>query len=106
MALPAFCRKLMEKVILNNLNLRIREGEFVALLKKRLMTGPAISPAIRPRELPSPKLWLKEPKLLLLDEIFASLDALKRIKMHKLLRSLIAAHRPGVLLVTHDVHDP
>ncbi|MDR2669248.1 MAG: ABC transporter ATP-binding protein [Desulfovibrio sp.] len=46
---------------------------------------------------------VQEPALLLLDEPFASLDALTRIKMHKLLLSLIAAHKPGVLLVTHDV---
>ena len=43
--------------------------------------------------------------LLLLDEPFAALDALTRIKMHGLVRDLIARHRPAVLLVTHDVDE-
>jgi sulfonate transport system ATP-binding protein len=47
----------------------------------------------------------QEPELLLLDEPFASLDALTRIKMQKLLKELIAKVRPGVLLVTHDVNE-
>jgi sulfonate transport system ATP-binding protein len=41
----------------------------------------------------------------LLDEPFASLDALTRIRMHELIRELVASHRPGVLLVTHDVDE-
>ncbi len=46
---------------------------------------------------------MQEPELLLLDEPFAALDALTRIRMHDLVRELVARHRPGVLLVTHDV---
>jgi len=46
-----------------------------------------------------------EPSLLLFDEPFAALDALTRIKMHGLVKELVAAHRPGVLLVTHDVDE-
>ena len=48
---------------------------------------------------------LREPRLLLLDEPFAALDALTRIKMHALIKDLVARHRPGVLLVTHDVDE-
>ncbi|GLY43138.1 aliphatic sulfonate ABC transporter ATP-binding protein [Amycolatopsis sp. NBRC 101858] len=48
---------------------------------------------------------VREPRLLLLDEPFAALDALTRIKMHALVRQLVAAHRPAVLLVTHDVDE-
>jgi sulfonate transport system ATP-binding protein len=48
---------------------------------------------------------VREPKLLLLDEPFASLDALTRIRMHSLVASLVQAHRPAVLLVTHDVDE-
>lgn len=44
-----------------------------------------------------------EPGLLLLDEPFAALDALTRVRMHGLVKELVARHRPGVLLVTHDV---
>jgi sulfonate transport system ATP-binding protein len=166
-----------EKVILNGLNLRIRVGEFVALLgesgcgKTTLLRALAgIDPIQRGvittlsppsvvfqehRLLPWENLWknvslglrqsnarrlaaqaleevglgerledwprnlsggqaqrvaiaralIQEPKLLLLDEPFASLDALTRLKMHKLLKKLISKHRPGVLLVTHDIFE-
>ncbi len=48
---------------------------------------------------------VQQPDLLLLDEPFAALDALTRIKMQSLVRQLVTAHRPGVLLVTHDVDE-
>jgi len=46
---------------------------------------------------------VREPELLLLDEPFASLDALTRLRMHELVLALWRKHRPAVLLVTHDV---
>ena len=48
---------------------------------------------------------VQQPDLLLLDEPFAALDALTRIKMQGLVRQLVARRRPGVLLVTHDVDE-
>ena len=48
---------------------------------------------------------VREPELLLLDEPFASLDALTRIRMHALVAALWQAHQPAVLLVTHDVDE-
>ena len=48
---------------------------------------------------------VREPALLLLDEPFASLDALTRLKMHDLVLSLWREHQPSVLLVTHDVDE-
>ncbi|EGD59460.1 ABC transporter related protein [Novosphingobium nitrogenifigens DSM 19370] len=48
---------------------------------------------------------VREPRLLLLDEPFAALDALTRLKMHGLVLDLWRAHRPAVLMVTHDVDE-
>ena len=48
---------------------------------------------------------VREPELLLLDEPFAALDALTRLKMQDLVADLCARHRPAVLLVTHDVDE-
>ncbi|HVT42300.1 MAG TPA: ABC transporter ATP-binding protein [Acidimicrobiales bacterium] len=48
---------------------------------------------------------VREPDLLLLDEPFAALDALTRLRMQDLVADLCARHRPGALLVTHDVEE-
>ena len=48
---------------------------------------------------------VREPRLLLLDEPFAALDALTRIRMHALIVELWRAHAPTTLLVTHDVDE-
>ena len=48
---------------------------------------------------------IREPELLLLDEPFASLDALTRTRMQGLVGNLWARHRPAVLLVTHDIDE-
>jgi sulfonate transport system ATP-binding protein len=48
---------------------------------------------------------VREPKLLLLDEPFAALDALTRLKTQGLVASLWTTHRPAILLVTHDVDE-
>jgi sulfonate transport system ATP-binding protein len=48
---------------------------------------------------------VREPELLLLDEPFAALDAITRIRMHGLVRRLVDVHRPAVLIVTHDVDE-
>ena len=48
---------------------------------------------------------VREPQLLVLDEPFAALDALTRLRMQSLVAELCARHHPGVLLVTHDVEE-
>ncbi|WP_018658039.1 ABC transporter ATP-binding protein [Actinomadura flavalba] len=48
---------------------------------------------------------VRRPDLLLLDEPFSALDALTRITMHRLVLDLWERHRPGILLVTHDVDE-
>ncbi|MFJ3058682.1 ABC transporter ATP-binding protein [Herbaspirillum sp. NPDC087042] len=170
-------RRYGERTVIQGLNLRIRRGEFVALLgesgcgKTTLLRalagldaidggridGPAQAAVVfqEPRLIPWDPLWrnvalgfddkigkplaqaaleevglgsriddwprnlsggqaqrvalaralVREPRLLLLDEPFAALDALTRIRMHALVRQLLARHRPGVLLVTHDVDE-
>jgi ABC-type nitrate/sulfonate/bicarbonate transport system ATPase subunit len=46
-----------------------------------------------------------EPDVLLLDEPFAALDALTRLKMQDLLLQLHAHHGQTVILVTHDIDE-
>jgi sulfonate transport system ATP-binding protein len=48
---------------------------------------------------------VRAPRLLLLDEPFAALDALTRIRMHALVLELWRRHRPTTLIVTHDVDE-
>jgi sulfonate transport system ATP-binding protein len=48
---------------------------------------------------------VRAPQLLLLDEPFAALDALTRLRMQSLVAALWQAHQPAVLLVTHDVDE-
>ena len=48
---------------------------------------------------------IRAPALLLLDEPFAALDALTRLRMHDLVVDLWQLHRPATLLVTHDVDE-
>jgi len=46
-----------------------------------------------------------EPELILLDEPFAALDAITRVRMHALVRELRREHHASMLLVTHDVDE-
>jgi sulfonate transport system ATP-binding protein len=48
---------------------------------------------------------IRNPSVLLLDEPFGALDALTRLRMHKLLRALWQRHGFTVVLVTHDVDE-
>ena len=48
---------------------------------------------------------VRAPGLLLLDEPFAALDALTRLRMHALVIELWRRHAPTTLLVTHDVEE-
>src|SRR6476619_3727287 len=48
---------------------------------------------------------VSEPELVLLDEQFAALDAITRLRMHDLVRDLRRKHHASMLLVTHDVDE-
>jgi sulfonate transport system ATP-binding protein len=170
-------RSFADRAVLDQINLTIRPGEFVAVLgpsgtgKTTLLrllagldqvdAGSIIVPAVRsvvfqePRLVPAKRVWenvvlgrrgaaararaataltevglaghadawpstlsggeaqrvalaralVREPGLLLLDEPFAALDALTRIKMHDLVLQLWQRHHPAVVLVTHDVDE-
>lgn len=51
------------------------------------------------------RVLIMEPKMLLMDEPFASLDAQTRISMQQLLLSISDQLNPSVLFVTHDVEE-
>jgi len=48
---------------------------------------------------------VSEPDLVLLDEPFAALDAITRVRMHDLVRELRGKHHAAMLLVTHDIDE-
>src|SRR6201999_3912796 len=48
---------------------------------------------------------VSDPELVLLDEPFAALDAITRLRMHDLVRDLRSQHDATMLLVTHDVEE-
>ena len=48
---------------------------------------------------------VSDPDLVLLDEPFAALDAITRLRMHDLVRELRRKHNAAMLLVTHDVDE-
>jgi sulfonate transport system ATP-binding protein len=48
---------------------------------------------------------VRDPHVLLLDEPFAALDALRRIELRTAVREILALTRASAILVTHDVDD-
>jgi sulfonate transport system ATP-binding protein len=48
---------------------------------------------------------VSDPALVLLDEPFAALDAITRLRMHDLVRAVRRRHNATMLLVTHDVDE-
>ena len=66
--------------------------------------GRSLCQAVRRNASPWPGRWCVNPNFLL-DEPFAALDALTRLRMQLLVSELWRAHHPAVLLVTHDVDE-
>lgn len=100
--------------VLGNVTLGLRDGDADARGRRALAeVGLAGREKAWPHELSGgeqqrvalARSLVREPRLLLADEPFGALDALTRLKMHALLKELVAAHRPAVLLVTHDVDE-
>ena len=74
-------------------------------LSHRLDAWPATLSGGEAQRVALARALVREPGLLLLDEPFAALDALTRLRMHALVLDLWARHRPATLLVTHDVDE-
>src|ERR1700685_79971 len=67
--------------------------------------GPTTLCGGEPQRVSLARALVADPDLVLLDEPFAALDAITRLRMHDLVRDLRARHDATMLLVTHDVDE-
>ena len=107
-------RLLPWKRVIENVALGLREGDvreraLAALhevgLEHRVDAWPLTLSGGEAQRAGLARALVREPQFLLLDEPFASIDALTRLRMHDLVVDLWRLHGPSVLLVTHDVDE-
>jgi sulfonate transport system ATP-binding protein len=107
-------RLLPWKTVVQNVALGLREGDVraqaVAALREvelghRVDVWPLTLSGGEAQRAGLARAIVRAPQFLLLDEPFASVDALTRLRMHQLIVDLWRSHGPAVLLVTHDVDE-
>ncbi len=107
-------RLLPWKSVVQNVALGLREGDVraqaVAALREvelghRVDVWPLTLSGGEAQRAGLARAIVRAPQFLLLDEPFASVDALTRLRMHQLIVDLWRSHGPSVLLVTHDVDE-
>lgn len=107
-------RLLPWKTALQNVQLGLRSERATELarsalaevgLEHRLDAYPATLSGGEAQRAALARALVRDPKLLLLDEPFAALDALTRMRMHALIEALWKRHHLSVLLITHDVDE-
>lgn len=116
-------RSVSDRGALHGIDLDVRAGEFVAVLGRpgagkttllRALAGTDRSEGTGTVRVPSVVTQLgpivgptlsRETELLLGDDPFVALDPITRARMHLMLRTFFEAHRPAVVLVTHDVDE-